>query len=390
MTGNPSHPALSGLWQRLVRQPLPTHSGQPGKGHSLTSKKVRPIRRRDLIYIIRSVGTLIENGLSLPKALETIALEKTLKTYRPLLVAVRQKVESGETFSAALAQCGAGLPELLLNQIRVGERSGTLPLTLQRITQQLENADSFKSQIIKKLAYPTMLVTLGSGAVTFMLLYVVPTFEKTYAESGAKLPWITRFLIAVGFYGTRYGWIGLLVIFGLVAGVIAVRRDPRGRFWMDAQLLRLPVIGDWLKNLAVLQFVEVLGNLLEAGFTLVEALRVSASSIGNRAVRHSVERLHAAVLRGERFSVELERQADLFPPIVHQLVVVGEKTGTLPRATKDIRKHLERELNRYTGLLLGTIEPVMTIGLAVCIGGILLAIYLPMFDMIGALNQGPH
>ncbi len=360
------------------------------RAQRLGKSRTRPIRRRDLIYIVRSIGTLVENGLSLPKALETIAQEKTLKAYKSLLEAVRQKVESGETFSAALAHCGAGFSELLLNQIRVGERSGTLPLSLQRITQQLENADTIKSQILKKLAYPVMLVTLGAGAVTFMLLYVVPTFEKTYAESGAKLPWITRFLIAVGFYGTRYGWMVLLAIVGGVASIVAVRRDPRGRFWMDTQLLRLPLVGDWLRNLAVLQFIEVLGNLLEAGFTLVEALRVAASSIGNRAVRQSVEQLHGAVLRGERFSAELERHADLFPPIVHQLVLVGEKTGTLPKATKDIRKHLERELNRYTGILLGTIEPVLTIGLAVCIGGILLAIYLPMFDMIGALNQGPH
>jgi type IV pilus assembly protein PilC len=158
---------------------------------------------------------------------------------------------------------------------------------------------------------------------------------------------------------------------------------------MDAHLIRAPLIGDWLRNVAVLQFMEVLGNLLESGFTLVDALRVSANSISNRAVRRSVEQLHAAILRGERFSAELERHQELFPPIVHQLVIVGEKTGTLPRATKDIRKHLEREVNRYTSLVLGMIEPILTIGLAVCIGGIVLAIYLPMFDMIGALNNGP-
>jgi len=353
------------------------------------SPAVRHIKKRDLIYLMRNIATLTENGLTLAKALETISQEKTLKALRPLLNGIRLRLEAGETLSNALAQSGASFSELLINQIRVGERSGTLPQTLQRITQQLESADNLKSQIIKKLAYPVMLVTLGSGAVTFMLLYVVPTFEKTYAESGAKLPWITQFLIEVGRIGTRYGWLGLLVTLAAITAIVAVRRNPRGRYWMDAHLIRAPLIGDWLRNVAVLQFMEVLGNLLESGFTLVDALRVSANSISNRAVRRSVEQLHAAILRGERFSAELERHQELFPPIVHQLVIVGEKTGTLPRATKDIRKHLEREVNRYTSLVLGMIEPILTIGLAVCIGGIVLAIYLPMFDMIGALNNGP-
>lgn len=159
---------------------------------------------------------------------------------------------------------------------------------------------------------------------------------------------------------------------------------------MDHFLLRIPFIGEWLKNIAVLQFMEVLGNLMEAGFTIVDALKVCAGSIGNRAVRKSVEQLHSAILRGERFSAELERHSDLFPPVVNQLVIVGEKTGTLSKATMDIRKHLSREVERTTNLLIGTIEPVLTIGLATCIGGILLAIYLPMFDMISAMNGGGH
>ncbi|MBM3999562.1 MAG: type II secretion system F family protein [Planctomycetes bacterium] len=353
------------------------------------ARKATKIKKRDLIYIMRNVSTLIENGLTLPKSIETIAREKTLRAYAPLLDGIRMRIESGETFSGALQQAGGVFSDLMINQIRVGERSGTLPDTIKRLTQQLENADNLKGMILKKLAYPTMLVTLGSGAVSFMLLYVVPTFEKTYAESGAKLPMITQVLIEAGRFGTSYGWIILLAMGLFVAAVVTVRRNPKGRFWMDTTLLKAPLLGDWLRNIAVLQFVEVLGNLMEAGFTIVDALKVCCGSVNNRAVRKSVEQLHAAILRGERFSAELERHGDLFPPIVNQLVIVGEKTGTLAKATKDIRKHLEREVHRYTALMLGMIEPILTVGLATCIGGILLAIYLPMFDMIGAMDGGP-
>ncbi len=352
------------------------------------TKQVGKIKKRDLIYMMRNVSTLIENGLTLPKAIETISQEKTLKHYAHLLDGIRMRVESGETFSGALQYAGV-FSELMIHQIRVGERSGTLPDTIKRITAQLESADNLKGMIVKKLAYPTMLVTLGSGAVTFMLLYVVPTFEKTYAESGAQLPMITRVLIQTGQFGTAYGWLVLVALGGLIASVVSVRRNPQGRLWMDTTLLKAPLLGDWLRNIAVLQFVEVLGNLMESGFTIVDALKVSGGSISNRAVRRSVEQLHAAVMRGERFSAELQRHGDLFPPIVNQLVIVGEKTGTLSKATQDIRKHLEREVHRYTNLLLGMTEPVLTVGLATCIGGILLAIYLPMFDMIGAMDGGP-
>jgi type IV pilus assembly protein PilC len=354
------------------------------------SRKQTPrIKKRDLIYIMRNISTLIENGLTLPKALDTVARERTLKSYRTMLEQIRQRIESGEPFSSALAQYGRTFSDLIINQIRVGERSGTLPDTIKRISQQLEQADDLRSQILKKLAYPLTLVTLGSGAVTFMLLYVVPTFENTYAESGAQLPWITRTLIEVGRLGTNYGWLLLIAVAAAVTAVVSVRRNPRGRFWMDQHLLQVPMFGEWLRNLAVLQFMEVLGNLMESGFNIVDALKICSGSIGNRAVRRSVEQLHAAVLRGERFSTELERHGDLFPPVVNQLVIVGEKTGTLSRATRDIRQHLQREVQRTTGMMLGMIEPVLTVGLAVCIGGILLAIYLPMFDMIGAMNQGP-
>jgi len=347
------------------------------------------MRKRDLIYVMRNLSTLVENGLTLPKALETISKEKSLKAYSAMLEQIRGRIESGETFSSALQQSGSTFNELLINQVRVGERSGTLPDTIKRITSQLEQSDDLKGQIVKKLAYPVMLVTLGSGAVTFMLLYVVPTFEKTYAESGARLPWITRFLIQIGKFGTNYGWLILLAIASLIIAVISVRRNPKGRLWMDTRLLDVPFLGDWLRNIAVLQFMEVLGNLMDSGFTIVDALKVCAGSVNNRAVRQSVERLHSAIMRGERFSAELERYGELFPPVVNQLVIVGEKTGTLAKATHDIRKHLHREVQRYTSLMLGTIEPVLTVGLAVCIGGILLAIYLPMFDMIGAMNNGP-
>jgi type IV pilus assembly protein PilC len=221
-----------------------------------------------------------------------------------------------------------------------------------------------------------------------MLLYVVPTFENVYKESGAKLPGVTQFLIFVGQVGTSYGWMFLLALIALVFSTAYVRKKPSGRLWMDTWLLKVPLLGPWFKNIAVLQFVEVLGNLMDAGFTVVEALKACSNAVGNRCIRQTITEMQDALNRGERFSDELAKHGDLFPPVVNQLVIVGEKTGTLSKTTVHIRSHLRREVETYTNVMLGTIEPVMTAGLATAIGTILLAIYLPMFDMINAMNPG--
>ncbi len=373
----------------------PAHAPKPAEKNFLqmlasiqigsSTKKVK-IKKRDLIFIMRNIATLTENGLSLPKALETICKEKSLKKYSAMLGDIRQTVENGDTFSGALTKYKAAFGELFISQIKVGEKSGTLPATLERLTQQLEHADNLKSTIIKKLSYPALLCVAGTGAVSFMILYVVPTFEKTYKESGAKLPAVTQFLIDVGHVAKNYGWMIVLGIIVSVVSWILARRTPATRLLIDRYLLNVPMVGDCLKNFAVLQFMEVLGNLMEAGFTVADALESCAKSINNRAVRQSVENLHSAVLRGERFSSELEKHGDLFPPIVNQLIIVGEKTGTLGKATLNIKAHLKREVERYLSIMIGSIEPIMTAALAAAIGTILLAIYLPMFDMIGNMK----
>ncbi len=345
------------------------------------------IKRKDLVYLFRNLATLLENGLPLAKALGTLRGEKALKKYQKLFDTLERSVQQGSTLSSAMSQFPGTFPELLMNQIKIGERTGTLVPTILRLTQQLENGAQIKAMIIKKLTYPALLSTAGSGAVTFMILVVVPTFQKMYSESKAKLPAITEFLIVVGDIAKNY--LGAIVIglAALVVGFISLWRHPAGRQWIDGLMLKIPLLEAWVRSIAVLQFTEVLGNMMEAGFTLADALPQTAKGITNTVVKRSVQELHAAVLRGERFSKELERRSDIFPPVVLQLVVIGERTGSLAKTTRQIREHLQREVERYTAVMLGAIEPIMTFGLATVIGGILLAVYLPMFDMIGAMNH---
>jgi type IV pilus assembly protein PilC len=348
--------------------------------------KQQKLRDRDLVFILRNLATLTESGVSLPKALGTLADEKALEKHRDMLLSIRRYLENGEPFSAALAHYGATFDTVMINQIKVGEHAGTLGETLTTIARHREDSHRLRSEIVRKLAYPTLLVVMGSAVIMFLLTYVIPVFEETYASAKVPLPLITKLLIAVGGAAKSYGWIMLAVTAAAVVVVRQVRKRQELASRMDAAILRTPVLGPWLRDMAVLQLMEVLGSLLEAGYNLAEALGEAAKAVRNRAIRQSVRDLQNAVRRGERFSRELERHGETFPPIVSQLVIVGEQTGKLTRATAHIRDHLQREIERKTNVFVGTIEPTLTISLAAAIAAILMAIYLPMFDMVNTIK----
>ena len=370
------------IWVKLSK--IQIGSQKPSSSNDLFSQK---IKHRDLAFILRNLATLIENGLSLPKSLSTLAKEQTLKKYAPMLQHIQKRVEAGELFSKTLESFPKVFGDLMVNQIRVGERGGAMAESLSRLATQVENANKLRSQIIKKLAYPMILMGAGLVCVTFMLVFVIPVFEETYATSGIPLPMITKVLIATGNYTVEYGWILPLIVFMIYYAVKQYRKDQSHAQNMDLKLIKLPLIGSWLRDIAVLQFMQAVGDLLESGFHVVESLRLSAQSIGNRAIRQAVENLHSAVTRGEKLSHEMESQHELFPPVVSQLVIIGEKTGNMVHSTKYIRGHLQREIERKTNIMVGTIEPILTISLAMVIGSILLGIYLPMFDLIGSMEQ---
>jgi type IV pilus assembly protein PilC len=356
-------------------------------------KRLRPSQRtsrlkpRELTFILRNLATLVGNGVPLPRALATLGQEDSLARHRSIIDAIRRKVETGAPFSTAMQEVPGVCDRLTASQIRIGERAGTLADTLAHLAQNREKSSDLRSQIIKKIAYPALLVILGSALITFLLLYVVPVFEQTYAEAHVALPFVTQVLIYAGAMAKKYL---LLILGGIAIGVVVlvqIRKNDLIASKMDYGLLKIPMLGRWLRDIAVLQLMDALNTLMTAGFTLAEALRQTSESVDNRAVRRGVRNLMTAVQRGERFSREIERLHDLFPPIVNQLVVVGESTGQLTKATSDICDHLRREIERKTSLMVGALEPILTISLASAIAVILLAIYLPMFDMVNAVAK---
>lgn len=344
------------------------------------------IRRQDLCFILTNLATLVENGLSIVKALGTLAKEKSLRKYATLLESLCGDIEAGETLSASLAAYPRVFDSVLVSQIRVAERAGTLAATLERVAGQLERATELRGQVLKKLAYPLVLMVMGTVAVTFMLMFVIPLFQETYSKSKIPLPMITQVLVGASHLASQYGWIIPITISGAFLTIKSLRNHPKFAAKVDRAILRIPIVGDFIRDFSVLRMMEVLSSLLESGFTLVESLKVCLGTIQNQAIREHVESLQLSVSQGERFSRELDLRASLFPPVVSQLVVVGEKTGHLAQCTAGICKHLRKEIERKTNTAVATIEPILTISLAAMIGTILLGIYLPMFDMVGVMS----
>ncbi len=360
---------LSQLWLALTK---------PRNG----STQLKP---QELTFILSNLSTLVGNGVPLPKALATLAKEDTLAKHRYVLETLRRKVESGIPFSTAIKQSDI-VDSITINQIRLGERSGTLPDTLKKLSSNRNKTAELRKDVIKKLSYPGLLIVVGSGLITFLLIYVVPVFQETYDDAGVPLPFVTELLIGVGSFAKQYGWMLAAVGISTVFAIKQLRKRDDFALTMDRFLLKIPLAGNWLRDMAVLQLMEVLQNLMEAGYTLAEALRETADSVGNRYVRKGVRELQSAVQRGEKFSRELERHEKIFPPIVNQLVIVGESTGQLTRATNDICDYLRKEIERKTSMMVGALEPILTISLAAAIAVVLLAIYLPMFDMVGTVS----
>lgn len=336
--------------------------------------------------ILRNLATLTSNGVPLPKAIGALANEKSLEKCRDTLERLRRRIESGDMFSTALGQLDGAFDTVTISQIRVGERAGTLPDTLLQVAEQRDKAGKLKEDVVKKLAYPVVLATVGAAVIGFLLCYVVPVFQETYESANVPLPAITQVMIDVGAIAQAYWWMALIGVITLPILLHQLRQNEKFARQMDTRLLKTPLLGPWLRDAALLQLMEVLGSLMEAGFTLAESLEEAADSVHNHAMKAGVASLRRAVQQGERFSREVERHTHLFPPMVSQLVIVGEQTGRLTKSTRQIRSLLEEEIQRKTDIAIGVIEPVLTISMATAVAVILLAIYLPMFDMINTVG----
>ena len=368
--------------------------GLMGWIHKLNSIQVGPQKPGDptrikpvvLADLLRLLLMLLENGLSLPKALSSLAEDRSTRRFAHVLNRLRISIESGGTLSGAMEKYPRTFTPMQVQQIRIGEKSGALEKALDRVCEQLERQVALKKRIVKKVSYPILITLAGAGLMIFMCVVVVPEFEVVYSGSGVDLPAVTKMVTAMSRLVIGWGWLVVPIGFALAGCWMLARSRPNVSRRLDNLLLHLPLVGPWLRDVAVLQFAEAISSMVQCGYTPVEAVGVAAQCVRNREVRSTVEGVNRSVLRGEKLSVELGKHERFFPATLCQLVGVGERSGDFPKAMQGTCNHLRERLETRIDASVGLLEPALTIGLAVAIGAIVLSIYTPMFHMFEVLE----
>jgi type IV pilus assembly protein PilC len=350
----------------------------PGIGGKVKSKEVA--------IISRQLATMVNSGLSLVRAL-TILQEQTENPVLSGAIAdVRSKVEQGATLSAALEEHPKIFGPLYVSMIRAGEVGGALDETLARLADTLEAQVRLRSQVKSAMAYPVVVLSLIVFIVAALMLFVVPIFEKMYSDLGGELPVPTKLLINGSNIITKFSWVFVLMT---VLGVVGLRRwtaTDEGRRKWDTFKLRLPIFGKLVQKVAISRFARTMSVLSRTGVPVLQALDIVAQTSGNRVVSDALDDVQASVKRGESLAEPLEEH-EVFPPMVTQMIAVGEETGALEVMLAKVADFYDREVDDAVNALTSLIEPLLIIVMGVVVGGILICLYLPMFN-IGNLVSG--
>ncbi len=345
------------------------------------------IDNRELLAFNQELVVLLKAGMPIMAVLDAI-LEHRSKAGGPfaqVLLQVREDVKGGASLSAALERHGALFPPLYLASVRAGERTGDLPHTIRRYIVFLKRAEELRKKVIAALFYPAILVGVAVAAISLLLIYVVPTFSNVYADAGSELPLITRLLISFtgGLRSTAIIWLPAMIAAGYVLQRWA--RSEKGRRRVDRWRLALPLLGDLFFNYAVAGFSRTLATLLGSGIPIVESLRMSLGTLGNRHLEQGMQTAIHQVEEGGRLSVALE-QLQLMPPLALRMLGVGESTGSLEEMLSDIAEHLEGQIEERLKMLTTAIEPAVMVIMGLVIGFIILAMYLPIFQLAGTVG----
>ena len=370
--------------EALHRKELFVISLRPAK-HRISGAKDKRIKSDDLVIFSRQLATMIDAGIPLVQALAILGEQIENLSFRKIIGNVRHDIEAGVSFCDALAKHPAIFSELYINMARAGEASGMLNEVLDRLASYLEKTASLTRKIRSSLVYPIVVVTMAILITTLLLIKVVPTFKGIFEALGGQLPLPTRILIGVSDILRKY--------FLLVAGVAVILGSlfkryistEKGRYNFDVQKLRLPVVGILFKKVALAKFARTFATLVKSGVAALNALEIVAKTAGNKEVEQVVLATRDSVRDGETISKPLSKST-VFPPMVCRMIGVGEQTGQLEKMLSKIADFYDEQVDAAVAGLTSMIEPLVIVFLGTVVGGIVVAMFLPMFNMSGAVG----
>ena len=356
---------------------------QAPKGISFGGKA--RIKTRDTVIFTRQFATMINAGLPLVQSLTILAQQTENQSLKDVTKAVVYDVESGNTLADAFSKHPKAFSDLYVNMVAAGEAGGILDTILLRLATFLEKSDALIRKVKSAMIYPGVIFTVAGAAVAILLIFVIPTFQTMFASVGMDLPLPTRIVIGASQLLINYWWAMLAAIGLTVFAFNRYRATENGRRNVDSMLLRLPVLGDLLRKSAVSRFTRTLGTLISSGVSILDGLEITAKTAGNRVVHDAVMQSRASIAGGDTIAAPLEK-SKVFPPMVISMISVGEQTGGMDEMLSKIADFYDEEVDVAVGALLSLMEPIMIVVLGVIVGGMVVAMYLPIFDMMNAIQ----
>ncbi len=349
-------------------------------------KKGGKIKMRDIVIFTRQFSTMINAGLPLVQALDILAKQSENPALKDVTHAVVFDVESGHTVADALGKHPKAFSELYVNMVAAGEAGGILDTILMRLATFMEKNDALVRKVKGAMIYPGVISSVAFIAISVLLIFVIPVFEKMFASVGLPLPLPTRVVISMSNFLRGIG--GLLSVAVVVGAFFMLKKyyaTNGGKLVIDKLALKAPVLGDVLRKSAVSRFTRTLGTLIGSGVSILDGLEITAKTAGNRVISDAIMESRTSIAGGETISAPLQK-SNVFPPMVISMIAVGEQTGGLDEMLSKIADFYDEEVDAAVSNLLSLMEPVMIVFLGVVVGGMVVAMYLPIFDMINAVQ----
>ncbi len=345
------------------------------------------VNQKELVIFTRQFSTMIDSGLPLVQCLEILAGQQENKAFQGMLYKVKESVESGSTFADALAKHPKAFDELFVNLVAAGEIGGILDVILTRLAAYIEKAMKLKKQIKGAMVYPITIMSIAMFVVGVILVFVIPTFAKMFADFGGELPAPTKFVIALSDFLVKYILLILACFYGIYVGIKKYYATPAGKKNIDRMALRAPVAGPLIRKISVAKFTRTLGTMVASGVPIMDGLEIVAKTAGNKIVEEAIYGVRQAISEGKTMAEPLAA-CGVFPPMVVQMISVGEATGAMDAMLNKIADFYDDEVDEAVGAMTAMMEPLLMVFLGVVVGGLVVAMYLPIFKLAGAVGGG--
>jgi type IV pilus assembly protein PilC len=350
------------------------------------------VKPKNLMIFTRQLATLIDSGLPLLRSLTVLEKQEPNPVLKATVSALAENVQSGSTFSESLAQHPKIFNKLYVNMVKAGELGGVLEIVLNRLAEYQEKAQKLKNKIVSAMVYPVIVMFIAVGILVFLMVFIVPKFKEMFASTDSELPLISKIVFGMSeFFLARPLFIPNVVFVFIIMGIAVVLfnlwgRTGGGRTIIDTAKLKMPVLGDIQRKSAVSRFSRTLGTLVTSGVPILQALNITRDTAGNVVISHAIEKVHEAVKEGETIVTPLQASG-VFPNMVISMVDVGEETGQLPEMLLKVADVYDDEVDSAVTALTSILEPIMIVVLALVVGAVVFALFLPLIKMISTMGN---